>query len=122
MQEIQDDLKSLGVTMVAISPQSEETNKRMIEAHGLTFDILWDQNNNVTRKFGITFSFPDYLVEVYKEMGNNFPETNQHDAWELPMPARYIIDQEGIIRYAEVNPDYKDRPEPGHTVAALKAI
>lgn len=30
----------------------------------------------------------------------------------LPMPGRYVIGREGVIRYAEVNPDYTQRPEP----------
>lgn len=29
------------------------------------------------------------------------------------MPARYVIDRDGVIAYAEINPDYNTRrPEP----------
>lgn len=28
------------------------------------------------------------------------------------MPARYVIGQDGVIAYAEVNADYTRRPEP----------
>ena len=38
------------------------------------------------------------------------------------MPARYLIDREGKIRAADVNPDYTVRPEPSETVAALRAL
>jgi peroxiredoxin len=38
------------------------------------------------------------------------------------MPARLIIDTDGVIRYAEINPDYTVRPDPEETVAALKEI
>jgi peroxiredoxin len=38
------------------------------------------------------------------------------------MPTRLIIDQEGIVRFAEVNPDYTQRPEPEETLAALQAL
>jgi peroxiredoxin len=38
------------------------------------------------------------------------------------MPARFIIDRHGIIRYAESDPDYTTRPEPEHTLAALRAL
>ena len=43
-------------------------------------------------------------------------------SWTLPMPARFIIDRDGVIRYAQADPDYTTRPEPGETVAALKAL
>ena len=37
------------------------------------------------------------------------------------MPARFVIGQDGIIRYAEVNPDYTRRPEPADMLPAIKA-
>ena len=36
------------------------------------------------------------------------------------MPARYIIDREGVIAYAEVNPDYTRRPDPQELLPALE--
>ncbi len=38
------------------------------------------------------------------------------------MPARYVIDQEGTIIYAEVNPDYTRRPEPEEMLPSLRRI
>jgi peroxiredoxin len=38
------------------------------------------------------------------------------------MPATYIIDREGLVRYAEVSPDHTVRPEPEDTIAALKEL
>jgi peroxiredoxin len=38
------------------------------------------------------------------------------------MPARYIIDQDQVVRYAEVSPDYTVRPDPLHTIDVLKEI
>jgi len=36
------------------------------------------------------------------------------------MPATYVIDGGGIIRYAAVNVDYTRRPEPEEALAVLK--
>jgi peroxiredoxin len=41
-------------------------------------------------------------------------------SWTLPIPARYVIDQDGSIVYAEVNPDYTRRPEPEELLPALR--
>jgi peroxiredoxin len=38
------------------------------------------------------------------------------------MPGRFIIDRSGIIRYAEVNPDYTVRPEPEETLSVLEKL
>ena len=38
------------------------------------------------------------------------------------MPARYVIDRDGTVKYAVVHADYTKRPEPEETLAALKAL
>ena len=37
------------------------------------------------------------------------------------MSGRFVIDQEGEIRYAEVNQDYTRRPEPADMLPALRS-
>jgi len=49
-------------------------------------------------------------------------EHNGDESWTLPMPARYIIDQVGLIRYADIKPDCTERPEPEDTLSALEKI
>jgi len=38
------------------------------------------------------------------------------------MPARYIVDQKGIIRSADINADYTVRPEPSETLERLRNL
>jgi hypothetical protein len=38
----------------------------------------------------------------------------------LLIPARYLIGQAGLIRYAEANPDYTQRPEPEAMLDAIR--
>ena len=47
-----------------------------------------------------------------------------HDEPEypLPIPARYIIDTQGIIRAAEVKADYTIRSEPSGTLRQLRTL
>jgi peroxiredoxin len=47
---------------------------------------------------------------------------NGDPSWQLPMPARFVIDRNGVIRYAQSDPDYTVRPEPEETVAILKTL
>ena len=35
------------------------------------------------------------------------------------MPARYVIAPDGVIVYAEVNPDYTRRPDPSDMLPAI---
>ena len=108
--------------MVAISPQLMPYNRELIKEKNLTFDILSDPGNKLGHSYGLVFTLPPDLREVYLKFGIDLPLHNGDDSWAIPMPARFIIDQEGIIRYAEYDPDYTVRPEPEDTIAALKQL
>jgi peroxiredoxin len=76
----------------------------------------------VAQSYGLKFKFPGDLREVYLKFNIDLGKYNGDDSWTLPLPARLIIDQKGIIRYAEINADYTVRPEPEETMAALKSM
>jgi peroxiredoxin len=75
----------------------------------------------VAAAFGLRFQLSDYLIELYKQLKNDLPAFNNDPSWTLPMPARYVIGQDGTILYADVNPDYTRRPEPEDVLASLRA-
>ena len=122
LQEAIDDIHSLGANLIAISPQLPEFSRELMKQKNLSFDLLSDPGNRVARSYGLVFSFPDDLKNLYLKFGIDIAKHNGDDSWTLPMPARFIIDQSAIIRYAQVDPDYRVRPEPEHTIAALKAL
>jgi peroxiredoxin len=107
---------------VAVSPQIEEYARASIEKNGLHFDVLADPGNAVGRRFGLVFRVPKDLKRVYLAMKIDLPRYNGDESWELAMPARFIIDSAGIIRYADFDPDYTTRPDPEETLAALREI
>jgi len=76
----------------------------------------------VAECYGIKYKLPADLKKLYQQFKIHLNEYNGDDTWTLPMPARLIIDQAGIIRYAEISPDYTIRPDPAETIAALKTI
>ncbi len=94
----------------------------MAEDKKLNFEMLSDPGNKVAEQYGIVYQMPEDLKQLYLQFGLKVHEHNGDDSWRLPMPARLIIDQKGVIRYAEINPDYTVRPDVEHTLEALKAI
>jgi peroxiredoxin len=108
--------------LVAISPQLLQHSRALIKEKKLTFEVLSDPGNAVARKFGLVHTLPEDLRKIYLKFGLDVPKHNGDDSWTLPLAARYIIDQEGVIRYAEADTDYTVRPDPEHTLIALKSI
>lgn len=107
---------------MAVSPERAEFSKQLKAKHSLTFEILRDEGNELADKFGIKFRYPDYLLEIYRSFGTDLKRFNGDESETLPMPARYVIDQSGVIRSADIHPDYTKRPEPSQTVEELKKL
>jgi peroxiredoxin len=107
-------------SLVAISPQTAANSRKSTRQNNLSFPILSDVKGKVGAAFGLRFELPDYLVELYKSLKNDLPTFNDDPSWTLPMPARYVIGQDGTILYSEVNPDYTRRPEPEDMIPVLQ--
>lgn len=114
------DFQAAGADLVAISPQTRVNSRKAVRENGLEFPILSDPHNDVAAAFGLRFELPDYLVDLYKSLGNQLPSFNGDESWTLPMPGRFVIGSDGIITYAEVNPDYTRRPEPSDMLPAIR--
>jgi peroxiredoxin len=116
------EFASLGANLVAISPQIVKYSSALANAKKLTFEILSDPGNQVAEKFGLVYALPEDLRKIYLQFGIDLPKHNGDASWTLPLAARFIIDRQGVIRYAEVDADYTIRPDPEHTIEALKTI
>jgi len=122
LQAALPDFAKRGAKLVAISPQTAPNSRKSVRQNELSFPILSDVKGKVGEAFGLKFALPDYLVDLYKSLKNDLPSFNDDPAWTLPMPARYVIAQDGTIVYAEVNPDYTRRPEPEDMLPALDKL
>jgi peroxiredoxin len=122
LQAASPQIEARGASVVAISPQTAPNSRKSHRDNKLTFPILSDEKSRVAAAFGLRFSLPDYLVELYKGFKNDLPAFNDDPAWVLPMPARYVIGADGVIAYAEVNPDYTQRPDPSELLPVLDKL
>jgi peroxiredoxin len=122
LQAALPEIESRGASVVAISPQTTPNSRKSQRDNKVTSPILSDEKSRVAAAFGLRFSLPDYLVELYKGFKNDLPAFNDDPAWVLPMPARFVIGSDGIIAYAEVNPDYTQRPDPSELLPVLNKL
>jgi peroxiredoxin len=114
------EIRALGASLVAISPQTAPNRRKSERENALSFPILSDHGNSVANEFGLRYRLPDDLIAVYKGFGNDLAVGNGEESWTLPMPARYVIGTDGVIAYAEVNPDYTRRPDPSELLPVLR--
>ena len=122
LRDIVDPLKELGANLVAITPQLAEHSRTMIETHGLNFDMVRDPGNAYAGELGLRFTVTDAVRQIYLELDNDLAAANGDDSWTLPIPARLVVDSGGIVRAADVDPNYTRRPEPGKTLDDVRAL
>ena len=98
------------------------TPRETEEPGPLSFELLRDLGNHVAEAYGLAFTLPDDLCEIYVKFGIDLAQGNGDGTWRLPMPARFVIDRGGIIRAVDADPDYTRRPEPAQTVEFLRGL
>ncbi len=103
------EIQELGGQLVAISPESPEYGLTTALAHQLSFDVLNDQDNMIAQRYGLNFTIPANLRNVYENLGIDLIQNNRSVSFELPMAATYVIDQERRIAYSFVEEDFSKR-------------
>jgi peroxiredoxin len=122
LQGIDSEVTALGARIVVITPELERYTRALHKKWNLTFDILTDLHLKTAEQYRLVFTLPDYLRDLYKSFGSTLDRFHDEAEYRLPIPARYVIDKDGIIRAAEVNADYTIRPEPAETVRQLRML
>ncbi|WP_418958296.1 peroxiredoxin-like family protein [Streptomyces tritici] len=122
LQERLGEITARGARLVAVSPQVPDESLSLSEKHGLAFDVLSDLGSGVAKQYGLAFDLPEELAEVYGRLGFDLQRVNGGHARTLPLPATYVIDRDGTIRWAFVNSDYVRRAEPDDILAALDSL
>lgn len=83
---------------------------------------MQDRENVVATAFGLTLPTPDDVIRAEKSLGLDLPAHNGTDHWDLPMPARFVINRFRRILYASVNADHRMRSDPKECLVHLKNV
>jgi peroxiredoxin len=112
-------LRERNALLVAISPQLPRQNAFAAEQHHLTFPLLTDKTLALASELGLTYSIPEPMQHHYRSMLVNLPFINADPTWRLALPATFVVDTLGFIRYAEAHADHRVRPDPADILNLL---
>ena len=123
LQKVLPEIKANNATLLAISPELPNHSLTTHEKNELKFPVLSDPDNLVAKKFGLVFDLDNKLVPLFKENFNlDLVAINGTEKVELPIPATYVVDGEGVIQFAFVQSDYTQRAEPERILEVLRAV
>ena len=116
------DFSAQGAHFVAITPELPENAEATSDKAAFPFPVAIDAGNVFARELGLVFSLPTDLRPLYRQIGIDLAQWNGDEAHELPIPATYVLDRDGVIRWAFVEADFTQRAEPDDVLSALRAL
>jgi peroxiredoxin len=123
LELLQDSLrliKEKGAQVIAISPEKPEYLDKMAEQTGAKFRILYDEGYKIANAYDVTFKPKTMQLFTYNVvLGAKLKDTHSDDSQRLPIPATYIINEDGIIVWRQFDPDYKNRSSVKEILNAL---
>jgi peroxiredoxin len=115
-------LSSLGVSLVAVSPQAADRLRPIKHRLGLDFLVASDPDANLLHAFGIAFGPSADEQERQRAAGSDLGEVLGTGRWELPYPTVVVIGRGGIVTFADVRPDWMARTEAATVIDAVRTI
>lgn len=116
------DLVAMGYQILAISPDRPEAMRATIDKSGYAYQLLSDSDMTLTKAFGLAFHVDEPTIERYHGFGIDLDKASGRSHHLLPVPAVYIVDTKGVIRFAHWNPDYKTRLQPQELLEAARRV
>lgn len=120
--EAEPKLRAMGVQVVALSPDKPEELRKSVADRKLDYRLLSDSDMACATAFGLAFRVDDATLERYRGFGVDLEAASGERHHLLPVPAVYLVDRGGTIRFAHWNPDYKTRLSATELIGAAKKI
>lgn len=121
LRTVQPTLLEMGYDVLFLSADRPERLIPSLKEKDLPYTIVSDAEMNASRAFGIAFRVDDATVANYKKWNIDLEQASGQTHHELPVPAVFIVDRGGVIRFAHWNPDYKIRIDPQQLLTAARS-
>lgn len=114
-------LEAVGGHFVAVSGEiggrAEETRCGLAP----NAEMLCDVDHGLALSLGLAHPMGAELHASYRAHGLDLADIYGDSGMLLPIPASFVIDSGGIVRYAFVEPDFRVRPDPAVVIAVVEA-
>jgi peroxiredoxin len=110
------------VQLIAISAETQKYTREIKREARAHFPFLTDVDNGYALALNLAIWVPDEMSTLIAAAGWDVPCYQGGSAWILPVPSIFLLDQEGVVRFRHVDPDYRRRLEPATLVAAAEQL
>lgn len=115
-------LAEAGAQLVVVTAEIAGRAEELRRSLGLAADVLCDIDHGVALDLGLAVHLGQDLRREYLDCGLDLAEVYGSPSWLIPIPATFLIDPAGIVRFAYVDVDFRNRAEPADVIAAVQAL
>ncbi len=116
------ELKTAGGTFIALTPETPDLAAKTRDGTHADYSVFSDGAFAAAKAFKVHFTVDDDTKAKYQKFGLKVAESNVSGTWELPAPATFVIDREGVIRWAFADWDYKKRADPAEVIRVVRSL
>jgi peroxiredoxin len=122
LEQISSDIRKANASIIVLTHGLETTvRQRLRQTSSFEFPILDDVTGEVAEQFGIRWA-PEDASLIESALGADLVTLRGTGPWILPMQARYVIGQDGVIVFANIAADYDQRSEPATVLPVLAEL
>jgi peroxiredoxin len=121
LAEAQNQIASDGANLAAIMPERQQFAAMFKSEGGTRYPVLTDIDNGYALSLNLAIWVGDEMQQILESGGRNIPQYQGAQAWVLPIPATFVIGQDGIITARFIDPDYRKRMAIEDLLSALRS-
>ena len=115
----QDQIRKLGVQIVAIMPETQKYAARFKSESGAPFPVLTDLDNGYALSLNLAIWLGAEIQQLLSYL--DLSDFHGNDGWVLPIPATFVVGRDGLVKARFVDPDFRKRMEIDDLIAAFRA-
>ncbi|MEL0081831.1 MAG: peroxiredoxin-like family protein, partial [Gammaproteobacteria bacterium] len=122
LQGIEADLQEMGVQLIAITPDPPGALRGVTNKHQLKYRLLSDSDMAAGEAFGVAYKLDEKTIARYKKYEIYMSNSAGEARYQLPVPAIFLINGEGVVEFTYVNPDPAIRIDPELLLTAARVM
>ena len=108
-----------GAEIVAITPDRQKFVAELRRQSQVPFPILIDADNGYAMSLNLTIWVGAEIQKMMEARRLDPPTLQDNSFWMLPIPATFVVGQDGLIRERFIDPDYRNRMMISDMLAAM---
>ncbi len=117
-----DRIAQLGARVVSIMPDSAAFTAAYAQKSDLPFPVLSDIDLGYSLSLGLIFWVGAEVQRLYKDVGVDLEQYQGNAGHFLPMAAKFVVGQDGLVKARQVNIEFRERMEPDAIISELEKL